>query len=123
MMNMLGNHLWQSTLFAIAAAVLALFFRKNNARVRCWIWLAASAKFLIPFSLFIAVGSALDFNWRHSASVAPQTTFTYIENISQPFGVDPATKTSEPAKPDQIDLISAVLCAAWLGGFGIVSTL
>jgi bla regulator protein blaR1 len=123
MMNVLGNHLWQSTLFAVAAAVLALFFRKNNARVRCWIWLAASAKFLIPFSLFIAVGSALDFNWRHSASVTPQTTFTYIENISQPFGMNSSSIIPEPAKPDQTDWIAMALFSAWLGGFSVVSLL
>lgn len=34
-------HLWQSTLFAGAAALLALTFRANQARVRYWIWLAA----------------------------------------------------------------------------------
>ncbi len=123
MMNLLCNHLWQSTLFAAAAAILALFFRKNSARVRCWIWLAASAKFLIPFSLFIAIGSSLDFTWRHSASAAPQTTFAYIENISQPFGMNTSTIVPEPAKPDQTDWIAMALFAAWLGGFLAVSLL
>ncbi len=46
-----GNHLWQSTLFAVAAGLLTLALRKNHARARYWLWLAASLKFLVPFSL------------------------------------------------------------------------
>ena len=41
----LGNHLWQSTLFAGAAGLLTLFLRKNRARARYGLWLAASVKF------------------------------------------------------------------------------
>jgi hypothetical protein len=36
-----GNHLWQSTLFALAAGLLTLVLRKNQARARYWLWLAA----------------------------------------------------------------------------------
>jgi len=43
----LGNHLWQSTLFAVAAGLLTLILRKNHARARYGLWLAASVKFLI----------------------------------------------------------------------------
>ena len=52
----LGNHLWQSTLFAVAAGLLTLTLRKNHARARYWVWLAASVKFLIPFSLLVEIG-------------------------------------------------------------------
>lgn len=51
------NHLWQSTWFALAAALLTLAFRKNRAQVRYWLWLAASIKFLIPFSILMSLGS------------------------------------------------------------------
>ena len=54
-----GNHLWQSTLFAAVAAMLTLALRKNQARVRYRLWLAASVKFLIPFSLLISLGGHL----------------------------------------------------------------
>jgi len=47
MLEMIWNHLWQSTLFAGAVATLALAFRNNRAHVRYWLWLAASVKFLI----------------------------------------------------------------------------
>src|ERR1035437_6450120 len=45
-----ANHLWQSTGFAAVAVLLALALRANHARARYWLWLAASVKFLVPFS-------------------------------------------------------------------------
>jgi len=56
----LANHLWQSTLCAAVAWLLTLTLRKNRAAVRYSIWLAASAKFLIPFALLVSAGSQLD---------------------------------------------------------------
>src|SRR6476659_4318146 len=50
------THLWQSTLFAAALALLSLAFRKNHARTRYALWLAASLKFLVPFALLISLG-------------------------------------------------------------------
>jgi hypothetical protein len=49
----LGNHLWQSTLFAAAAWLLTLALRRHRAQVRYWLWLAASVKFLVPFALLV----------------------------------------------------------------------
>ena len=53
----LANHLWQSTLFAFVIAVFTLALRKNQASLRHHLWLAASLKFLLPFSLLISLGS------------------------------------------------------------------
>jgi bla regulator protein blaR1 len=53
------NHLWQSTLFAFTVGLLTLVLRKNQARVRYWLWLTASCKFLIPFSLIVNIGTHL----------------------------------------------------------------
>ena len=53
----LANHLWQSTLFAAAAWLLTLALQKNRAAVRHGLWLAASLKFLVPFSLLVGAGS------------------------------------------------------------------
>ena len=79
----LCNHLWQSTLFLGIVALLALLLRKNQARIRYWLWMAASAKFLIPFSLLVSLGSHLP--WP-SHAVAPKTTaYVAIEEMSQPF--------------------------------------
>ena len=40
-----GDHLWQSTAVLGVMAGLALLLRKNQARTRYWLWMAASAKF------------------------------------------------------------------------------
>src|SRR6266446_1190278 len=76
----LGNHVWQSTLFATAAGLLTLLLRENHARARYWLWLAASTKFLIPFSLLVGLGSHLAWS-RSSAS----GLYFAMEEVSQPF--------------------------------------
>jgi beta-lactamase regulating signal transducer with metallopeptidase domain len=53
------THLWQSTLVLLAAWVLARVCRRNSAAVRYWIWLVASAKFLVPFTLLQQLGDRL----------------------------------------------------------------
>ena len=50
------DHLWQSTLVAVVVIILTLLFRNNSARVRHALWLTASLKFLLPFSLLAALG-------------------------------------------------------------------
>ncbi len=56
----LADHLWQSTLFTLAAGSLTLALKKNQARVRHQVWLAASCKFLIPLSLLSALGTHIE---------------------------------------------------------------
>jgi beta-lactamase regulating signal transducer with metallopeptidase domain len=53
------DHLWQSTLFAGGAGLLALSLRKNPARLRFRLWFAASLKFLLPFAALSALGGNL----------------------------------------------------------------
>ena len=67
-LSTLANHLWQSTVFAAAAGFLTLAFRKHRAGVRYGLWLAASVKFLIPFSLLVALGA--QFGWRTAPAIA-----------------------------------------------------
>jgi bla regulator protein blaR1 len=80
----LGDHLWQSTVFALACAALNVFLRKNHARARYGLWLAASLKFLVPFSVLVSIGSHLA--WTRTA--APRTgagLYFAIEEASRPF--------------------------------------
>jgi uncharacterized protein (TIGR03435 family) len=55
----IANHLWQSTAFAAAAALLAWMLRRSGARARYALWLAVSLKFLVPFSLLVTFGSRI----------------------------------------------------------------
>jgi bla regulator protein blaR1 len=110
------NHLWQSTLFAAAAALLTLLFRKNHARVRYALWLAGSIKFLVPFSLFIAIGSSIDFGRQRAASIA-QPAVAIVEGFSQPFGsANLATQIPAVVKPDRFHLLWMVVSAMWVCG-------
>lgn len=68
----IANHLWQSTLFAGAAGLLALVLRENRPRVRHWVWVAASLKFLVPFRLLIAIGNSIE--WRMAPAIAPSVS-------------------------------------------------
>jgi hypothetical protein len=52
------DHLWQSTLFALAAGLLTLMLRRNGARARYWLWFAASMKFLVPATPLVALGAS-----------------------------------------------------------------
>ena len=79
----LGNHLWQSTVFVITAGLLTLILRKNHARVRYWLWLAASVKFLIPFSLLVAVGSYLPGS--RGMAGANAAFYVAVEQVVCPF--------------------------------------
>ena len=86
----MANHLWQSTLFAAAAAVLTLALQKNAARVRYRLWLIASLKFLIPFSLLISFSSHLI--KPHVAVTVESDVYSAVEEVSLPF-----TQTVAPA--------------------------
>src|SRR5258708_9216345 len=73
------NPLWQSSLVAAVAGLLTLLLRRNRARTRYWLWLAASVKFLIPFSLLVDAGSHL--GWRITPVMAQSDQSFVMEQI------------------------------------------
>jgi bla regulator protein BlaR1 len=111
----LANHLWQSTLFAAVAGLLTLLLRKNRAQTRYWLWLAASVKFLIPFSILVATGSHFA---RHTATAMEQSLLpSVIEQVSQPFAAPVTLMNMPAAQPSSAIWIPAILCAVWAIGF------
>jgi hypothetical protein len=74
----LMNHLWQSTLFVIAVWLAALALRKNGGRVRCWLWTAASVRFLVPLSTLVSLGERVQ--WR-AAPAAMEPTSRNIREV------------------------------------------
>ena len=115
----LANHLWQSTLFAALASLLTLALRKNRAQTRYWLWLAASVKFLVPFSLLVDVGS----HWgRHAAPpITPRVLSYVIEQASQPFSVPtPLAMTAAGPPSSLVNWVPALLYAVWAIGFATV---
>ena len=76
-------HLWQSTLFVGIVWLATLALRRHGTRVRCWLWTAASVKFLVPFSWLMSVGA--QFEWRTApAIVRPAATFVIEEILAPP---------------------------------------
>ena len=59
MTGLLLDHLWQCTLFAFAAGLVALALGRNAAHVRFWVWFAAAAKFLVPCALIASAATWL----------------------------------------------------------------
>ena len=117
MIGGLTNHLWQSTLFAVAAGLLAIAFRKNRAQIRYWLWLSASLKFLVPFSLLMSLGSHLE--WAPTAKIATQAVSFTMVQITQPF---PDALSFVPSTPAHVSIGSqSQSSAVWVCGFGVIA--
>jgi bla regulator protein BlaR1 len=115
----LGDHLWQATLFALTAGLLTLILRKNHAHVRYGLWLAASLKFLIPFSLLVGIGSHLA--WSRPSAGTTAGFYLVMDEVSQPFTqptmpiISGATRST--VSLNLIRLLPTLLAAVWLCGF------
>jgi bla regulator protein BlaR1 len=119
----LTNHLWQSTLFAAVAWWLTQVLKKNRAAVRYWLWLAASVKFLIPFSWLVSLGG--QFEWRQAPAVAvamamaPPQWSNVVENIGHPFAASAPAMEAAAAPASAPIPYAAILFVVWLCGFAI----
>jgi uncharacterized protein (TIGR03435 family) len=115
MIEQLTNHLWQSTVFGLAVAVLAIFFRKSGAHVRYWLWFSASIKFLIPFALLIALGRQME--WAPVQPAALPAISAAMVKMTEPF-LDSATSAlPASAHATGIHWIPIVLPSIWACGF------
>jgi uncharacterized protein (TIGR03435 family) len=118
------NHVWQSTAVVLIAWLVTQGLRTNPARVRYWVWMFASVKFLVPFSLLASLGSywAKSIPGRHIGSAL----YTTVDQISQPFqqAQAPAAQYLLSPQPVQLlDFVLPVLAAVWLCGLVVVLTL
>lgn len=115
----LANHLWQSTLVALAAGLLTLLLRKHHARARYWLWLAASLKFLVPFSLLVGIGRQL--SWSRTAAAAAQPLlYSAVAELAQPFapvGALPPHAVAQPITSSVWAYLPPAVLVLWLCGF------
>jgi bla regulator protein BlaR1 len=114
----LVNHLWQSTLFAAVAALLTLSLRKNRAAVRYGLWLAASVKFLVPFSWLVAVGSR--FEWRTTPAMVSTGLSVAMEQVLVPQGFMAAAASSAGTSAPAVSSLAVVLFGVWALGVAAV---
>jgi uncharacterized protein (TIGR03435 family) len=110
-----ANHLWQSTVFAGAMWLLALTLQRNRAAVRYWLWLAASMKFLLPFSLLVSTGTELA--RRTTTAIEPPQWSSAVDRISRPFTASFAVP--QIVAPPVASPIPAILLGIWVSGIAV----
>ena len=109
-MTALLDHLWQSTLFALPLAALALLLRRHAAAVRFWLWFAASVKFLVPFSLLTALVAAVSTPAYPLLPGGP--ALEMLQDTATPFTNMPAASLVPAAATNWLPLV----IAAWAAG-------
>jgi uncharacterized protein (TIGR03435 family) len=110
-----ANHLWQSTVVAGVAGVLALMLKRYGAHVRYWIWFAASVKFLVPFALLMSLGNEL--TWRSAPVTNRPSLSLVVTEVTQPFQMLSTPNTSLVATTGSVFIrVPTVLFAIWLVG-------
>ncbi len=116
-----GNHLWQSTVFVGVCWGATLLLKKNSASIRHWVWLVASLKFLLPFSVLVGLGANL-------ASMADvrlaQPEWPALQRIGRPFeALSPTavdSRSSSEPEPKESPLKPWLLAGGWLFGVSTV---
>jgi uncharacterized protein (TIGR03435 family) len=98
-----------------------LALRNNRAQIRYWLWLAASLKFLVPFSLLIGIGTHLAST---RASVSPKTGLYFVmEQVGQPFtrqAIGEIPHATPSTVSQSLIQLLAVFLVVWLCGFVMV---
>ncbi|HWF07819.1 MAG TPA: M56 family metallopeptidase [Bryobacteraceae bacterium] len=116
-LHSVADHLWQSTLFAVAAAVVALMLRKNSAHVRYWLWFSASVKFLAPFSVLVAAGAYFG---QHTTTVAgprPELPYQIEQALITLIPASPSMAGVTPSRFPFRETMPTILSAIWAVGF------
>src|SRR6185436_17120281 len=113
----LTNHLWQSTIGVAVVWLATLALRRNGARVRCWLWMAASAKFLLPLSVLVAFGRW--FEWRAAPPVVQPAVSFVMQDVLTPADVIVALRSSSSV-PASASILPLVLLAIWVTGAALV---
>ena len=119
----LANHLWQSTIFTLAVWLLSLALRRNEARARYRLWMAASLKFLLPLTLLVTIGGHIP--WPGENQPAQPAITSFVEGVAQPLfvaGSTPAQHATATQTPTAAQLSGhtmnwlPLLLALWTGG-------
>jgi beta-lactamase regulating signal transducer with metallopeptidase domain len=118
MIGELTTHLMQSTVFAVAAGLLTLAFRRNRAGVRYWIWLSASLKFFVPFALLVGLGSFVERLVPETGKIATPVVAFAVEYIARSGNAAVPVQT-----PPKTDWAPMALSGLWACGFLAILTI
>jgi len=109
-------HLWQSTLVVGVVWLATRALRSNRARVRYWLWTAASVKLLVPLAWLVSLGAQLE--WRPAPPITqPAATLVMDLMLAPPLvatapSAAPAAHTAGPWP--------WMLASIWAVGFFVV---
>jgi hypothetical protein len=109
---MIAN-LWQSTVFALAAALLTLAFRNHRAPTRYALWLAGIAQ--IPGSHPLLIAAAGDLVAEAMPPVASTSWAPMVHQLSEPFAAIPA-EAARPFPSPSPSRLPNLLFVVWLCG-------
>ena len=112
------NHLWQSSCFTLLAGVLAFLLRKNSPKVRYWVWMSASLKFLIPFAFLVSFGSVVPRPLRHPVSLPVPAFSNTVVQIAVPF--PPAPDVTAPTQTP-LRWVPVTIAVLWALGFSALT--
>jgi beta-lactamase regulating signal transducer with metallopeptidase domain len=110
------DHIWQSTLFAAGIGGFTLWFRRNGAAVRFWLWFAASVKFLLPFAVLAMAGAYLS---RLFPAPLPQSLLAF-QPAAAKFSAPVQMLAGKSIDPPQGLNLAPLLLAVWLLGLCII---
>ena len=118
LLAMMGDHLWQSTLFAAAVVAVAMLLKRHSAALRYWVWFVASAKFLVPIAALVAIGGYS--SWRSVDVVPYREGPVLIDTVGQPFtGESIGLRTPRPraaADTTVMNWLPTALFVLWAAG-------
>jgi uncharacterized protein (TIGR03435 family) len=103
-------HLWQSTWFVAIAWLATLALRRHGARLRYWLWTAASVKFLVPFSWLVGIGA--QFEWRTGPVATRPAAAFVMREVLAPSAIVAVPETVTRQAP----VLPWLLASVWLVG-------
>ena len=108
-------HLWQSTLFVAAIAVAAFLMGRSAARTRHALWLLASIKFIVPFSVLTLAGAALGAWTRPLVDAQGSAAARWLARSRPFFTLDVTSSADTSWLTGPASVILVVMGAAWIG--------
>jgi bla regulator protein BlaR1 len=116
MTGALIDHLWQSTLFCAMVWLITLALRANGAALRHSLWLIASLKFLVPFSVLYYIGAMAGLPYPVGAQ---PTLFAQALEVTAPV-VSPTSSLVVISQAPGFGW-GALLAVAWAAGAALVA--
>ena len=113
MIAALIDHLWQSTLFCGGIWLITLTMQSNAAALRHSLWMLASVKFLVPFSILFLAGTYIGLP---AASVIDDQPLMLDDALQSVATLVAPTRSLRASESGASSALVVALLAIWLGG-------